>query len=394
MGSAAGDAVKVKELEDEVKSLAEKANNACISHATMLRNASQTTKTRYASFQAQQRQQQRRNGGGESNGDIAQVPYAFAQGIPSQQRYSTDLVISRERVGKVKERTQRIAAEKKVKTLEAEVEELSATLFQEADEMVSSARQQTAALQRKLELMEQRAAEQRPAGDLDTLHKENARLRERFKILEQRDSDLRRRLEKLEAASKRVERDPVSRWSWAALARHIDKEYYVMQSEWYHEPPEKDDDGRRSSEVEFSYPHGLREEPNVVVLNGSESALTRDKPLKASMNDTVRIFFGNAGPNLTSAFHVIGSNFKRAYRDGDVVSPPGQFVSTLSVPPGGTTIVDMHMLVPGTMTLVDHAIFRIDKGAVGYLNVSGKSRLDVYQSVQPPAPCVGCKLHP
>ncbi|KAK0935801.1 hypothetical protein LTR29_012661, partial [Friedmanniomyces endolithicus] len=188
--------------------------------------------------------------------------------------------------------------------------------------------------------------------------------------------------------------DPVSRWSWAALARHIDKEYYVMQSEWYHEPPEKDDDGRRSSEVEFSYPHGLREEPNVVVFNGSESALTRDKPLKASMNDTVRIFFGNAGPNLTSAFHVIGSNFRRAYRDGDVVSPPGQFVSTLSVPPGGTTIVDMHMLVPGTMTLVDHAIFRIDKGAVGYLNVSGKSRLDVYQSVQPPAPCVGCKLHP
>ncbi|KAK0246668.1 hypothetical protein LTS09_018192, partial [Friedmanniomyces endolithicus] len=65
----------------------------------------------------------------------------------------------------VKERTQRIAAEKNVKTLEAEVEELSATLFQEANEMVSSARQETAALQRKLELMEQRAAEQRPTGD-------------------------------------------------------------------------------------------------------------------------------------------------------------------------------------------------------------------------------------
>ncbi|KAK0927705.1 hypothetical protein LTR29_017562 [Friedmanniomyces endolithicus] len=152
-------------------------------------------------------------------------------------------------------------------------------------------------------------------------------------------------------------------------------------SEWYHEPPEKDDDDRRSSEVEFSYSNGLREEPNVVVFNGSESALTRDKPLKGSMNDTVRIFFGNAGPNLTSAFHIIGSNFRRAYRDRDVVSPPGQFISTLSVP-------------PGTMTLVDHAIFRIDKGGVGYLNVSWKSRLDVYQSVQPPAPCVGCKLQP
>jgi hypothetical protein len=155
-----------------------------------------------------------------------------------------------------------------------------------------------------------------------------------------------------------------------------------------------DDNGRRSNEVEFSYPNALREEPDVVVFNGSESALTRDKPLKANVNDTVRIFFGNAGPNLTSAFHVIGSNFRRAYRDGDVLSPPGQFVSTLSVPPGAATIVDMNMLVPSTMTLVDHAIFRLDKGAVGYLNVSEKPRQDVYQSVQPPAPCPGCKLHP
>lgn len=174
----------------------------------------------------------------------------------------------------------------------------------------------------------------------------------------------------------------------------VDKEYYVMQSEWYHEPPEVDDDGRRSFEVEFSYPSALREEPNVVVFNGSESAMTRDRPLKANVNDKVRIFFGNAGPNLTSAFHVIGGNFRWAYRDGDVLSPPAQFVSTLSVPPGGATIVDMLMPVPGTMTLVDHAIFRLDKGGVGFLNVSGKPRPDVYQSVQPPAPCPGCKLHP
>ncbi|KAK0268682.1 hypothetical protein LTS00_017501 [Friedmanniomyces endolithicus] len=185
MGSAAGDAVKVKELEDEVKFLAEKANNACISHATMLRNASQTMKTRYASFQAQQRQQQRRNGAGESNGDIAQVVAAIDKPLekPTLSRFGSlmhsrkaspvsnaipQTLSSRERELEselVKERTQRIAAEKKVKTLEAEVEELSATLFQEANEMVSSARQETAALQRKLELMEQRAAEQRPTGD-------------------------------------------------------------------------------------------------------------------------------------------------------------------------------------------------------------------------------------
>lgn len=173
----------------------------------------------------------------------------------------------------------------------------------------------------------------------------------------------------------------------------VDKEYYVMQSEVYHEPPEVDDDGRRSNTVEFSYPNALREEPNNIVFNGSESALTMDKPLKASVGETVRIFFGNAGPNLTSAFHVIGSHFLNCYRDGDVVSPPGRNVGTVSVPPGGTSIVDLKMAVPGTYTIVDHAIFRLDKGAVGFLNVSGEDRPDIYNSSKPPAPCIGCKLH-
>ena len=165
----------------------------------------------------------------------------------------------------------------------------------------------------------------------------------------------------------------------------VDREYYVMQSEFYHEPPEILDDERPSKTVEFSYPNGLCEEPNLVVFNGSESALTWDQPLKAHTGETVRIFFGNAGPNLTSSFHVIGSNFKNVYRDGDVLSPPGRFVSTVSVPPGAATVVDLKMVVPGTYTLVDHAIFRLDKGAVGFLNVSGKPRPDIYGSALPPA---------
>ncbi|KAJ5512223.1 hypothetical protein N7463_001775 [Penicillium fimorum] len=174
----------------------------------------------------------------------------------------------------------------------------------------------------------------------------------------------------------------------------VDREYYVMQSEFYHEAPEIEDNGKPSSTVEFSYPNALREEPSVVVFNGSEAALTRDKPLKACVDERVRIFFGNAGPNITSSFHVIGSNFEKVYRDGDIVSPPGRFVQTVSVPPGAATVVDMKMVVPGTYTLVDHAIFRLDKGAVGYLNVAGEPRGDMYHSEEPPAPCVGCKLHP
>lgn len=174
----------------------------------------------------------------------------------------------------------------------------------------------------------------------------------------------------------------------------VDHEYYVMQSEFYYEPPEILENGRKSDTVEFSYPNGMREEPDIVVFNGRESAMTRDAPLKANVGESVRIFFGNAGPNLTSSFHVIGSMFKNVYRDGDVVSPPARYVQTISVPPGSASIVDLAMVVPGTYALVDHAIFRLDKGAVGYLNVSGKARADVFHSAAPAEPCVGCKLHP
>ncbi|KFY40231.1 hypothetical protein V495_05531 [Pseudogymnoascus sp. VKM F-4514 (FW-929)] len=174
----------------------------------------------------------------------------------------------------------------------------------------------------------------------------------------------------------------------------VDREYYVMQSEFYFEPPEVLENGRKSDTVEFSYPNAMREEPDIVVFNGRESAMTRDAPLKANVGETVRVFFGNAGPNLTSSFHVIGSNFKKVYRDGDVLSPPANYVQTISVPPGAASIVDMKMVVPGTYALVDHAIFRLDKGAVGYLNVSGKQQHDISVSKEPPEPCVGCKLHP
>lgn len=173
----------------------------------------------------------------------------------------------------------------------------------------------------------------------------------------------------------------------------VEKEFYVMQSEFYHEPPEKLDNGKLSDTVEFSYPRGLQEDADVVCFNGKESALTRDNPLKAVTGDRVRIYFGNGGPNLTSSFHVIGGIFEKVYRDGDLVSPPGKFIQTISVPPGGSSVVDLHMLVPGTYTLVDHALFRLDKGCVGFLNVTGPPRPDIYHSEQPAVNCVGCKLH-
>ncbi len=56
-------------------------------------------------------------------------------------------------------------------------------------------------------------------------------------------------------------------------------------------------------------------------------------------------------------------------------------------------MVEMDAVVPGNFTLVDHSIFRIEKGCIGFLKVSGKPRPDIYDAMSVPTPCEGCKLH-
>ena len=168
----------------------------------------------------------------------------------------------------------------------------------------------------------------------------------------------------------------------------VDKEYYVMQSEFYFDPPES---GATLIE-DGSYGQGMKEEPEAVVFNGREGSLTGKDMLSAKVGERVRIFFGNGGPNLTSAFHVIGTIFDKVYREGDLTSPPGRNIQTTLVPPGGSTVVEFIPAVPGNYTLVDHAIFRVDKGCVGFLAATGPARPDIYDGT-PPNNCVGCKLH-
>lgn len=169
----------------------------------------------------------------------------------------------------------------------------------------------------------------------------------------------------------------------------VDREYYVLQSEFYTEPSVSGERGF----VDFSYLQGLSEDPTHVVFNGRVGALT-ESPLRATQGERVRIYFGNAGPNLVSSFHVIGTIFDKVYREGDLISPPARGVQTTLVPAGGTTVVELDVPVPGNYTLVDHSIFRVDKGAVGFLKVAGEDeRRDIFESRAPLAFCPGCKLH-
>jgi len=156
----------------------------------------------------------------------------------------------------------------------------------------------------------------------------------------------------------------------------VDKEYYVMQSEFYTEG----EYGERGLQP-FDMQRAIDEDPEYVVFNGSVGSMMSDNAITAERGDKVRLFVGNGGPNLSSSFHVIGEIFDKVhYEGGDLVQTN---VQTTAIPAGGSAMVEFETEVPGNYILVDHAIFRaFNKGALATLAVSGEEDGNVFTGQQ------------
>jgi nitrite reductase (NO-forming) len=155
----------------------------------------------------------------------------------------------------------------------------------------------------------------------------------------------------------------------------VDREFYIMQGELY--TAERHGSSGRH---EFSLQKMLDENPEHMMFNGNMSALTKTHKLEANVGETVRIFFGVGGPNLTSSFHVIGEIFDRVYDQASLTSPPLTNVQTTLVPPGGATMVEFKVDYPGNYIIVDHALSRVEKGLAGILVVKGKADSTIFNS--------------
>jgi len=154
----------------------------------------------------------------------------------------------------------------------------------------------------------------------------------------------------------------------------VDREFYVMQGEVY-----TAEDMGTQGELSFSVEKLLDEQPEYFIFNGAVGGLTNEQPLHASVGETVRIFFGVGGPNFTSSFHVIGEIFDRVYDQASLTSAPLTDVQTTLVAPGGATMVEFELQVPGRYILVDHALSRMERGLSGFLLVDGEENPAVYQ---------------
>ena len=155
----------------------------------------------------------------------------------------------------------------------------------------------------------------------------------------------------------------------------VDKEFYVVQGELY----TMGEIGKKGLTI-FDSQALVDGHPNYVTFNGKIESSPR---MHAKVGDKIRIYFGNGGVNLISSFHVIGEIFDKVYPEGAIGEGSAVLknVQTTAVLPGGSTIVEFKVDVPGKYLLVDHALARMNKGAWAVLEVTGSSTPEIYSPV-------------
>ena len=146
----------------------------------------------------------------------------------------------------------------------------------------------------------------------------------------------------------------------------VDREYYVMQGEMYTAAAKG-----KTGMQQFSAAKLMEESPEYFVFNGAVDALTKTHAMAAKVGETVRVFFGDAGPNATSSLHVVGEIFTHDYLLGSLTSPPLTSVQTASVPPGAAAILEFKASIPGQFPMMDHAMTRMAKGLMATFEISG-----------------------
>ncbi len=156
----------------------------------------------------------------------------------------------------------------------------------------------------------------------------------------------------------------------------VEHELYIVQSEFY--TGAADSAGVLTTDRTAM----TNEDPTYVVFNGAVGALTGDNAPKMQVGETTRIYFIDAGINLDSNFHPIGSHWDRVWEDGALLNAPLRGVQTTLVPAGGGTVVELIGQVPQTIILVDHAITRaFDKGAIGQIVVTGDPNPELFEAL-------------
>ncbi|MGC5231444.1 multicopper oxidase domain-containing protein [Streptomyces albogriseolus] len=142
----------------------------------------------------------------------------------------------------------------------------------------------------------------------------------------------------------------------------VDREYLLVQSEYYL--------GEQNGTADPAKVNA--KEPDMAAFNGYANQYDHD-PLTAKAGERVRIWVLAAGPNMPSAFHVVGGQFDTVFREGAYDLRPGGpergGAQVLDLAPAAGGFVELALPEAGNYSFVTHVMTDAERGAHGVLRV-------------------------
>lgn len=151
----------------------------------------------------------------------------------------------------------------------------------------------------------------------------------------------------------------------------IDKEFVLIQNEWYKYNDADAFENGNPEYVVFSTKALTSDGRNT---NGDTFTL-KDHPLLAKVGDKIRIYFENVGPNHTSSFHIVGTVFDDVYMNGNPANHL-KGLQTVLLPASGSAIVEFTVTKEGSYPILTHQLNDAEKGAVAILKVTKDGKDD------------------
>ena len=147
----------------------------------------------------------------------------------------------------------------------------------------------------------------------------------------------------------------------AAGLPKVDKEFAILQSDWYLGPQGK--------ETNLTKAAAGNPAPDFVMFNGVANQYV-DNPIKVGTGERVRIFLLDAGPNIDSSFHIVGTIFDTVIKEGIhlVRNNAGNWGSqAVDLSPAQGAIIEFQTAEDGKYPMVTHAFNFVGRGALGII---------------------------
>jgi nitrite reductase (NO-forming) len=141
----------------------------------------------------------------------------------------------------------------------------------------------------------------------------------------------------------------------------VDRELAFVQSEWYL--------GAQGQIADYNKASAGAPAPDFVVFNGVANQY-KDHPIQVQPKQRVRIFVLDAGPNIDSSFHIVGTIFDQVTKEGVTLArgnAGGWGSQAVDLSPAQGAIIELTVPESGMYPMVTHAFNFVGRGAVGIL---------------------------